>query len=83
MAKHIPLATPTMHGEELDFVHEAFEKNWVAPLGFNCDGFEKEIIDTLKQDRHAVALSAGTAALHMAAGQLLILRRKPAQPFLR
>ena len=66
MAKHIPLATPTMHGEELDFVHEAFEKNWVAPLGFNCDGFEKEIIETLKQDRHAVALSAGTAALHMA-----------------
>ena len=66
MGKHIPLATPTMHKEELEFVHEAFEKNWVAPLGFNCDGFEKEIVQTLKQDRHALALSAGTAALHMA-----------------
>ena len=66
MAKHIPLATPTMHKEELEFVHEAFDKNWVAPLGFNCDGFEKEILETLKQDRHAVAVSAGTAALHLA-----------------
>ena len=40
--KTIPLATPTMHGEELQFVQEAFDKNWIAPLGFNCDSFEKE-----------------------------------------
>ena len=66
MGKHIPLATPTMHKEELEFVHEAFDKNWVAPLGFNCDNFEKEIVATLKQDRSAVAVSAGTAALHLA-----------------
>ena len=35
MEKRIPLATPTMHDEEMGFVREAFEKNWIAPLGFN------------------------------------------------
>ena len=43
MEKRIGLATPTMHGNEMDFVKEAFDKNWIAPLGFNCDGFENEI----------------------------------------
>jgi len=37
MEKRIPLANPTMHGEEMEFVREAFERNWIAPLGFNCD----------------------------------------------
>lgn len=66
MGKHIPLATPTMHKEELEFVQEAFDKNWVAPLGFNCDGFEKEIVATLKEEYCALAVSSGTAALHLA-----------------
>ncbi len=66
MGKHIPLSTPTMHSEELKFVHEAFERNWVAPLGFNCDGFEQEIAAYLNDDCHALALSSGTAALHLA-----------------
>ena len=43
--KRIPLATPTMHEEEMGFIQEAFEKNWIAPLGFNCDNFEKEMAE--------------------------------------
>ena len=37
------LSSPTMHSEEMDFINEAFARNWVAPLGFNCDGFENEV----------------------------------------
>ncbi len=65
MNKRIPLATPTMHTEELGFVHEAFEKNWIAPLGFNCDGFEAELCGYLG-GMHGLALCSGTAALHLA-----------------
>ena len=68
--KRIPLATPTMHGEEMGFIKEAFDKNWIAPLGFNCDNFETEVSAYLAngQDKkyHTLALSAGTAALHLA-----------------
>ncbi len=68
--KRIPLATPTMHGEEMTFVKEAFDKNWIAPLGFNCDGLEKEISEYLKADTsaeyHTLALASGTSALHLA-----------------
>ena len=64
------LSSPTMHGEEIKYINEAFEKNWVAPLGFNCDNFEKEMEAYLKQDEcedvYAVALSSGTAAIHLA-----------------
>ncbi|MBQ7822549.1 MAG: aminotransferase class I/II-fold pyridoxal phosphate-dependent enzyme [Clostridia bacterium] len=70
MNKKIPLSTPTMHGEEMDFVKEAFEKNWIAPLGFNCDGFEDEMNQYLNTDvdvpYHSLALCSGTAALHLA-----------------
>lgn len=59
------LATPTMHGEEIKFVQEAFDKNWVAPLGFNVDGFENEMAEYLGVG-YAAALNAGTAALHLA-----------------
>ena len=68
--KRIPLATPTMHGEEMDYVKEAFDKNWIAPLGFNCDSFEEEmsayLSNGLDRKYYALALSAGTAALHLA-----------------
>lgn len=68
--KRIFLSTATMHGEEMQFVKEAFDKNWIAPLGFNCDGFENEMSDYLGQNLdntyHCLALSAGTAALHLA-----------------
>lgn len=69
MKKRIFLSSPTMHTEEMQFVKEAFDRNWVAPLGFNCDGFEEEMIKyiaTEDEDCYAVALSAGTAAIHLA-----------------
>ena len=68
--RRIVLATPTMHGEEIGFVQEAFDKNWIAPLGFNCDNFEKEMDAYLNQGLsmpfHTLALCSGTAALHLA-----------------
>ncbi len=67
--KKIWLSTPTMHGEEMLFVKEAFDKNWIAPLGFNCDGFEEEMSAYLTDGNYncySLALSAGTAALHLA-----------------
>ena len=69
LEKRIPLATPTMHGNEIAYVQEAFDRNWVAPLGFNVDGFEEETVRYLtqgEQELHALALVSGTAALHMA-----------------
>ena len=69
LKKRIPLATPTMHGNEMGYVQEAFDRNWVAPLGFNVDGFEEETVRYLtdgKQELHALALVSGTAALHLA-----------------
>lgn len=70
MKKPIPLATPTMHGEELKFVQEAFDKNWIAPLGFNCDGLEKEMGEYLYtgtgKECHALSLVSCTSALHLA-----------------
>lgn len=65
-SKKIWLSTPTMHGNEMRFVQEAFDKNWVAPLGFNVDAFEAEAQAYLQADVHALALNAGTAALHLA-----------------
>lgn len=54
-----------MHGEEQAFVQEAFDTNWVAPLGPNVNAFEKEMADYTGCG-HAAALSSGTAAIHMA-----------------
>ena len=62
----IPLATPTMHDEEMRFIQEAFDRNWVAPLGFNCDAFEEEICNYQKEKQHGLALCSGTSALHLA-----------------
>ena len=68
--KPIPLATPTMHGEELKFVQEAFDRNWIAPLGFNCDGLEKEMNEYLcrngGKNQEALSLVSCTSALHLA-----------------
>lgn len=70
MEKRIPLATPTMHSEEMEFIREAFDQNWIAPLGFNCDGFEEEtsayLCAGLNQTCYCLSLSSGTAALHLA-----------------
>lgn len=67
--KRIWLSSPTMHGEELEYVRQAFEENWIAPLGFNVDGFEAEIAKYLSPEEkayHTLALCSGTAALHLA-----------------
>ncbi len=70
MEKRILLSSPTMHGEEMEYVKEAFDKNWIAPLGFNCDNFETEMSDylseNLEQRYHSLSLCSGTSALHLA-----------------
>lgn len=63
--KRIYLSSPTMHGKEQEFVKEAFDTNWVAPLGPNVNGFEKELAEYVGTD-HAAALDSGTAAIHLA-----------------
>ncbi len=61
----ILLSTPHLGDLERQFVEEAFRTNWIAPLGPNVDGFERELAD-LVGVAHAAALSSGTAALHLA-----------------
>ena len=63
--KRIYLSSPTMHGKEQEFVKEAFDTNWVAPLGPNVDGLEKELAGYAGIS-HGAALSSGTAAIHLA-----------------
>ena len=63
--KRIYLSSPTMHGEEQKFVQEAFDTNWVAPLGPNVNELEKEVA-SYAGCKSAAALSAGTAAIHLA-----------------
>ena len=59
------LSSPTMHGDEQKWVNDAFEKNWVTTVGENIDEIEIQIANKIGRD-NAVALSAGTAALHLA-----------------
>lgn len=68
-AKRIYLSSPTMHGDEQKFVQEAFDTNWVAPLGPNVNKFEEEVVKFLDCG-YATALSAGTAAIHLAVKML-------------
>lgn len=63
--KRIFLASPTMNGNEMKFIDEAFSTNWIAPLGPNVDGFERDIAEYTGA-AHAAALSAGTFAIHLA-----------------
>ncbi|MFA9189960.1 DegT/DnrJ/EryC1/StrS family aminotransferase [Flavobacterium sp. FZUC8N2.13] len=59
------LSSPHMGGNERNFVQEAFDTNWVAPLGPNVNGFEKDLENYLGNDSHVGALSSGTAAIHL------------------
>ena len=59
------LSSPHMGGSEQKFVNEAFDTNWVAPLGPNVTGLEQDLESYLKQDCHVAALSSGTAAIHL------------------
>lgn len=63
--KKVWLSTPTMHGEELKYITEAYETNWMSTVGKNIDEAEKLACEKVGC-KYAVGLSAGTAALHMA-----------------
>ncbi|MFK8281269.1 DegT/DnrJ/EryC1/StrS family aminotransferase [Capnocytophaga cynodegmi] len=66
MNSKVWLSSPHMGGGELKYIHEAFDQNWVAPLGPNVNGFEEDLEKYLGQNTKVAALSAGTAALHLA-----------------
>lgn len=66
MNSKIWLSSPHMGGRERDFVTEAFDSNWVAPLGPNVNGLESDIATYLDDRTKVAALSSGTAALHLA-----------------
>ena len=82
MNNRIYLSLAHMGGREQDFIKEAFDTNWVVPLGPNVDAFEQSLCDYLMEsgelkvesERRVVALSAGTAALHLG---LILLGVKP------
>ena len=63
--KRVWLSSPTMHGKELDYMTEAYNTNWMSTVGRNIDEVEKLVSENIGV-KHAVALSSGTAALHMA-----------------
>lgn len=65
MNDKIWLSSPHMGGTEQKFVNEAFDTNWVAPLGPNVDNFEQDLATYLGSGMHVSALSSGTAALHL------------------
>jgi dTDP-4-amino-4,6-dideoxygalactose transaminase len=73
MKNKIWLSSPHMGGGEMKYINEAFETNWIAPLGPNVTSFENELAGYLKIN-HVAALTAGTAAIHLA---LIILGIKP------
>ena len=63
--KKIWLSSPHMGGTEQSFVKEAFDTNWVAPLGPNVNGFENDLQTYLNNEKHVAVLSSGTAAIHL------------------
>ncbi|QDZ11632.1 aminotransferase class I/II-fold pyridoxal phosphate-dependent enzyme [Devosia ginsengisoli] len=63
--EQVLLSTPHMGDAEREFVEDAFRTNWIAPLGPNVDAFECEVAERVSSP-HAVALSSGTAAIHLA-----------------
>ncbi|MCZ6595856.1 MAG: DegT/DnrJ/EryC1/StrS family aminotransferase [Bacteroidetes bacterium] len=62
----IYLSSPHMGGTELRYVKDAFDTNWIAPLGPNVEGFERSLEDYLGKGNYVAALSSGTSALHLA-----------------
>ena len=65
MRKRIYLCLAHMSGNEMKFIQEAFDTNWVVPLGPNVNGFEKDLEEFVGEDKRVVALSSGTAAVHL------------------
>ena len=68
--KKIWLSSPHMGGNEQHYVQQAFNENWIAPLGPNVNGFEQELQDYLHTHKKVASLSSGTAAIHLALCQL-------------
>ncbi|WP_107038130.1 DegT/DnrJ/EryC1/StrS family aminotransferase [Brumimicrobium mesophilum] len=66
MNSKIWLSSPHMGGHEQAFVQQAFDENWVAPLGPNVNGFEEDLKSYLGNEKQVSALSSGTAAIHLA-----------------
>src|SRR5690554_2940438 len=66
MNERIFLSSPHMGGTEQTYVKEAFDTNWIAPLGPHVTGFETSLENYLGQGNHVAALSSGTAAIHLA-----------------
>lgn len=63
--KRILLCLAHMSGNEMKYIQEAFDTNWIAPLGPNVNGFEKDLEEFVGQNKRVVALSSGTAAVHL------------------
>lgn len=77
--KKVWLSSPTMHGKEIEYITEAYETNWMSTVGANINEVEKNICEKVGC-KYAVALSAGTAALHLAvklAGETMYGKAKP------
>ena len=64
-ANKVWLATPTMHGDEIKYIQDAYESNWMSTVGENINEVERQIAEKVGR-KYAVALSAGTASLHLA-----------------
>lgn len=65
MKSRIWLSSPHMGGNELKYIHEAFDTNWIAPLGPNVTGFEDDLKQFLNTKKEVAALASGTAAIHL------------------
>ena len=65
MNSKIWLSSPHMGGNEMKYVQEAYDTNWVAPLGPNVTGFEQDLKCYLNSENQVAALSSGTAAIHL------------------
>ena len=79
LKKRVFLATPTMHGEELKYIQEAFDTNWVTTVGKNIDEAERLLAEFVGV-KYAVGLASGTSALHLAtklAGEKLYGQARP------
>jgi len=74
MTTKIWLSSPHMGGTEQNYIKEAFDTNWIAPLGPNVTGFETDLEKYLKEGTHVACLSSGTAAIHLALVQLGVKR---------
>ena len=70
----ILLCLAHMSGQEMKYIQEAFDTNWVVPLGPNVDAFEQDLENLCGEGKHVVALSSGTAAIHLALVNLGVAR---------